>query len=146
MKTVTLPQAVVPIGTVVVGNVRLPVTIDIEWMRALSQLVTRTGGTTGTDTRTIEATANAARALTDSLALGIFGRREVGATPAPGADAASLDWIRAFLPRREAPLDVRPGANVTVVRDAAGFVVSATGGSGSPDSDQAVLAMRIFGV
>ncbi len=145
MKAVTLPQAVVPIGTVVIGNAKLPVTIDIEWMRALSQLVSRVGGATGTDTRTIEATANTARALTDSLALGIFGRREPG-TPPAGFDAVPLDWIRAFLPRREAPLDVRPGANVTVVRDAAGFVVSATGGSGSPDSDQAVLAMRIFGV
>lgn len=142
MKSVTLPQAFVPIGSVSLGGARLPVTIDIEWMRALSQLVLRVGGTSGTDAATIEATANAARALADAQTLGVFGRT----IAAPAPEPAPLDWLRAFLPRPTQPLDVRPGANVSVVRDALGFVVSATGGSGSPDSEQAVLAMRIFGV
>ena len=46
---------------------------------------------------------------------------------------------------REQALDVRAGSNVTIVRDAAGFIVSSSGGSGSPDDANTVIAGRVFG-
>jgi hypothetical protein len=51
MSVVNLPKANVPIGhgTISIpgkGNVEIDVLIDQEWMRGLSQLLDRTGGTT----------------------------------------------------------------------------------------------------
>jgi hypothetical protein len=43
----TLPQARIALGWVVVKGERLPVQIDTEWMLALAGLVTRTGGISG---------------------------------------------------------------------------------------------------
>jgi len=47
MSTLALPQARIPLGYAMVGGQRVPVEIDIEWMRALTVLVQRTGGTSG---------------------------------------------------------------------------------------------------
>lgn len=49
---VTLPQARIPLGWVTLAGAdgvarRMPVEIDIEWMRSFLALVDRTGGTTG---------------------------------------------------------------------------------------------------
>lgn len=49
MKTLTLPQARIPLGHVMVQGQRLPVEIDMEWMRALLTLVNRTGGVLGVE-------------------------------------------------------------------------------------------------
>ena len=43
----TLPQARIPLGWVMVGGQRAPVEIDREWMLAFLGLLTRTGGITG---------------------------------------------------------------------------------------------------
>lgn len=45
MSAVTLPQARIPLGWANVNGTRVPIEIDIEWMRAFSALVSRTGGT-----------------------------------------------------------------------------------------------------
>lgn len=45
--TITLPQARIALGWVVVQDKRIPVEIDMEWMLAFSRLVERTGGTSG---------------------------------------------------------------------------------------------------
>lgn len=45
----TLPQARIPLGWVMVGGQRAPVSIDIEWMRALLGMLDRTGGVTGSN-------------------------------------------------------------------------------------------------
>lgn len=45
--TITLPQARIALGWVVVQGKRLPVEIDMEWMLAFARLVDRTGGTSG---------------------------------------------------------------------------------------------------
>ena len=47
MSTITLPQARIPLGYAMVQGVRVPVEIDMEWMRVMMDLVTRTGGTSG---------------------------------------------------------------------------------------------------
>lgn len=47
MTALSLPQARIPLGWVMVQNRRVPVEIDIEWMRALSGLLDRTGGVSG---------------------------------------------------------------------------------------------------
>lgn len=47
MTSATLPQAIIPIGYVMVQGVRAPVTVDIEWMRLFNDLLNRTGGTSG---------------------------------------------------------------------------------------------------
>ena len=49
MIALALPQARIPLGYATVGGQRVPVEIDIEWMRALTVLVQRTGGVMGTD-------------------------------------------------------------------------------------------------
>lgn len=51
MTSTTLPQARIPLGWVIVDNNRLPVEIDMEWMRALSLLLTTV--TTGFDATTL---------------------------------------------------------------------------------------------
>jgi len=50
MSLLTLPQARIPIGYADVGGKRVPVTIDIEWMRYLAILTERAGGITGVST------------------------------------------------------------------------------------------------
>jgi hypothetical protein len=45
--TITLPQARIALGWVVVQGQRIPVQIDMEWMLAFARLVERTGGTSG---------------------------------------------------------------------------------------------------
>ena len=45
--TITLPQARIALGWVVVQGVRHAVEIDMEWMLALARLVERTGGVSG---------------------------------------------------------------------------------------------------
>lgn len=50
---VTLPQARSPLGYVTVAGQRIPVEIDREWMRAFTDIVTRSGGTSGTGTDSI---------------------------------------------------------------------------------------------
>lgn len=49
MTTITLPHARIPLGWVTMDGQsrRIPVEIDIEWMRALLGLVERSGGVTG---------------------------------------------------------------------------------------------------
>lgn len=49
MQVLTLPQARIPLGWVMVNGQRLPIEIDIEWMRALLTLVNRTGGVMGSE-------------------------------------------------------------------------------------------------
>ena len=44
---ITLPQARVALGWVLVQGQRIPVEIDMEWMLAFVRLVERTGGTSG---------------------------------------------------------------------------------------------------
>lgn len=44
---ITLPQARIALGWVVVQDRRLPVEIDMEWMLAFARLVERTGGISG---------------------------------------------------------------------------------------------------
>lgn len=45
MKALTLPQARIPLGWASVDGKRVPVEIDIEWMRSLTGLLDRVGGT-----------------------------------------------------------------------------------------------------
>lgn len=47
MQSVALPQARIALGWVMVNGVNTPVTIDQEWMRALFNLVQRSGGVSG---------------------------------------------------------------------------------------------------
>lgn len=44
-----LPQARIPLGWAVVQGQRVPVEIDMEWMRVMVELVNRTGGVLGVD-------------------------------------------------------------------------------------------------
>lgn len=39
MSSVTIPQARIPIGWAMVGGQRIPVEIDMEWMRAFAALI-----------------------------------------------------------------------------------------------------------
>jgi hypothetical protein len=55
MSTLALPQARIPLGYAMVGGQRVPVEIDIEWMRALTVLVQRAGGTSGLSTTDVDA-------------------------------------------------------------------------------------------
>lgn len=50
MSILTLPTARIPIGWATIKGERVPVVIDIEWMRALITLVDRAGGVTGVGT------------------------------------------------------------------------------------------------
>lgn len=45
MKALTLPQARIPLGWARVDGKRVPVEIDIEWMRSLTGFLDRVGGT-----------------------------------------------------------------------------------------------------
>lgn len=54
MSTLALPQARIPFGYATVGGQRVPVEIDIEWMRALTVLVQRAGGTSGLSTTDVD--------------------------------------------------------------------------------------------
>ena len=45
MKALTLPQARIPLGWASVDGKRVPVEIDIEWMRSLTGFLDRVGGT-----------------------------------------------------------------------------------------------------
>lgn len=45
MKALTLPQARIPLGWASVDGKRVPVSIDIEWMRSLTGFLDRVGGT-----------------------------------------------------------------------------------------------------
>lgn len=47
MTSLSLPQARIPLGWAMFQGQRVPVEIDIEWMRALSGLLDRTGGVSG---------------------------------------------------------------------------------------------------
>lgn len=53
MTPLTIPQARIPLGWAMVQGQRVPVEIDIEWMRYLAALVERSGGING-DTNFIE--------------------------------------------------------------------------------------------
>lgn len=92
MTTVSLPKGNVPVGWATVGDQRVPVTIDMEWMRALSDMVRRVGGPAGEDTSTIA--ANAATALALASSVGFFQRPQ----PAPivGIDSGRLLMTRVF--------------------------------------------------
>jgi hypothetical protein len=57
-----------------------------------------------------------------------------------------IDGVRAFLPHPPAQQKVRAGTNVTIVEDALGVIVSATGGGGAAVDDASnILANRVFG-
>jgi hypothetical protein len=47
MNPLSLPQARIPVGWATVGGQRIPVEIDMEWMRTLSGLLERSGGVSG---------------------------------------------------------------------------------------------------
>ena len=55
----------------------------------------------------------------------------------------NVDGPRAFLAHPQHVPTTRAGSGVTVTRDALGYVVSSSGGSG--DSDQFILPNQIFG-
>lgn len=94
MATVSLPKGNIPFGWATVAGQRVPVTIDTEWMRALSDMLNRIGGTTGTDTSSIGTTALEALSLANSAQLGFFQRPQP--TPAKVSDSADLLMARAF--------------------------------------------------
>jgi len=55
MSTLSLPQARIPVGWVMVAGQRVPVEIDIEWMRALTVIKDRVGGVTGPSISDVDA-------------------------------------------------------------------------------------------
>lgn len=69
MSTLVLPQARIPLGYASVGGQRVPVEIDMEWMRALTVLVQRAGGLSGLSTTDVDAGSFAAMqpAVSDAL-------------------------------------------------------------------------------
>lgn len=79
---------------------------------------------------------------------GVRGRNGVLVLQDAGGNIVELDMefvinaVRAYLPRAPRALVVRPGANVTVTQDAAGFTVAADGTV--PNDMQNILANRIF--
>ncbi len=93
MSTVTLPQARSPLGWTVVNGVRTAVEIDVEWMRALIDLVGRTGGTSGGG----------------------------GTVPAGFENTSQLLAGDMFSKRPAAQPDVRGDSSITATRDAQGF-------------------------
>ena len=77
-KVVSFPQARIPLGWAMVNGSRVAVEIDQEWLRALTDLVTRTGGVSGDtsfdqyipmffDTPHTDATAREAMTMIDEL-------------------------------------------------------------------------------
>jgi hypothetical protein len=58
MSTVTLPTGDIALGKVVVNGQEYPVMVDIEWMRAFSDLLTRTGGVTALDSQDLQLLLN----------------------------------------------------------------------------------------
>lgn len=77
MTPLTLPQARIPLGWARINGQRVPVEIDIEWMRAFLQLVQRSGGVPGVD-------------LTE-LTSQIEGLESLNLLPSPGAVPAPQD-------------------------------------------------------
>lgn len=95
MTTVSLPKGNVALGWADVGGQRIPVTIDMEWMRALSDLVKRAGGTVGEDTTTIARTAAQALSVANSAAqFSLYQRPQ--AAPIAGFDMSELLLNRVF--------------------------------------------------
>ena len=77
-KVVSFPQARIPLGWAMVDGSRVAVEIDQEWLRALTDLLTRTGGVSGDtsfdqyipmffDTPHTDATAREAMTMIDEL-------------------------------------------------------------------------------
>ena len=77
-KVVSFPQARIPLGWAMVNGSRVAVEIDQEWLRALTDLLTRTGGVSGDtsfeqyipmffDTPHTDATAREAMTMIDEL-------------------------------------------------------------------------------
>lgn len=98
-----------------------------EWLRYLADDIPRMFGGSGNvySVPEVKAIAESAQAsANEALLVGLMAR-------------AAADSIPRF--------DVRPGSGVSVQRDAQGFVVSASGGSGSPDDAGFILAGQVFG-
>lgn len=55
MSTLSLPQARIPVGWAMVAGQRVPVEIDIEWMRALTVINDRVGGASGPSISDVDA-------------------------------------------------------------------------------------------
>ena len=60
MSLLTLPQARIPIGSVMVNGRPLPVIVDMEWMRAFLTIFDRVGGANGLSTTDVDAGSFAA--------------------------------------------------------------------------------------
>lgn len=83
-----LPQARIPLGWATIQGKRIPVEIDMEWMRVMLELVNRTGGTAGVEDVGVDVFAPQVSTADSS-------DREIIAQPAAGnvPDPSALEMI-----------------------------------------------------
>ena len=98
-KVVSFPQARIPLGWAMVNGSRVAVEIDQEWLRALTDLLNRTGGVSGDtsfdqyipmffDTPHTDATAREAMTMIDEL------RNEMLSSRGDNLTATMIDELR----------------------------------------------------
>lgn len=105
-----------------------------ELIRAFEESFRALGGTLPESIKVAEEKAEAAQETADTAAL--------------AADAASeFARVAIFRALNVRMPDVRPGAGVTVQRDAQGYTISATGGGAADfSSENHITANRVFGI
>ncbi len=109
----------------------------------LRELWLRTGGAEGTESTTAQETADQALELAESQKFDVFGKRE-SPWQREMEFAQLISQTQAFLRRSPHIPDVRAGTNISVTKDAQGYTVGALNII-APESDQNILASRIFG-
>jgi hypothetical protein len=75
MTVLTLPQARIPLGWATVAGQRVPVVIDLEWMRYLVTLTERAGGITGVSTTELVESAYEDAGL-EEVKIGLYALRD----------------------------------------------------------------------
>lgn len=131
---VTLPQGRSPLGYVNVAGTRVPVEIDMEWMRAFTDLIARTGGASGEGGPAV----SGFEGMSQLLAGEVFGRRAQ-----VQSDVRGDDYIDVTRDAQGARLALTPERLVAAV---APFLPRPTFDLlTANDSSESVLASQIFG-